>query len=135
VTRPAARRLSLYEQAFALRERYPHAPAPHVRRGRLTWTVQLQPTPLSTTYTVRVTCDGIARPKVLVVDPALQDPWGKGLPHVFPPEELCLYRDEFDVWRDLIAVKMVPWISEWLYYHELWLTTGEWLGGGEHPTV
>ncbi|MDP9164766.1 MAG: hypothetical protein M3O32_01635 [Actinomycetota bacterium] len=127
MARPQARRLSLHEQAFALRERYPHAPAPRVWRGRLTWTVQLQPTPLSTTYTVRVTSDGIGRPKVLVLDPALEDPWGGGLPHVFPPDELCLYRDEFHVWHDLIAVKMVPWVSEWLYYYELWGLPRLWL--------
>jgi hypothetical protein len=97
--------------------------------------VQLQPTPLSTTYTVRVTSNGRGRPGVVVLDPALEDPRATGLPHVFPGDELCLYRDEFDVWRDSIAVKMVPWISEWLYYYELWLTTGEWLGGGEHATA
>jgi hypothetical protein len=32
----------------------------------------------------------------------------------------------------LLAYTVVPWISEWLLYYELWLFTGEWTGGG-HP--
>ena len=105
-----------------------------MRGKRLTWTVQLQPTPLSATYTVRVHHDaGNHRPRVAVLDPPLEDRWGKGLPHVFPGDELCLYYDEFDGAVDLIADKMVPWVSEWLYYYELWVTTGDWLGGGIHP--
>lgn len=133
MVRPSARTFTLNEQAFALRDRYPEAPAPRIRHGRLTWQVQLQPTPLSNTYTVKINFDGIGRPCVVVTDPPLQDPRGEGLPHVFPGDKLCLYRDELDVRRDLLAVKMVPWISEWLYYYEIWATTGEWLGGGVHP--
>jgi hypothetical protein len=33
----------------------------------------------------------------------------------------------------LYTETIVPWISEWLMYYELWLSTGEWLGGGIHP--
>ena len=25
---------------------------------------------------------------------------------------------------------LIPWISEWLFYFEMWLITGEWYGGG-----
>ena len=32
-----------------------------------------------------------------------------------------------------LATTIVPWCSEWLFYYELWLATGEWLGGGVHP--
>lgn len=28
---------------------------------------------------------------------------------------------------------IVPWTAEWLLNYELWLATGEWVGGGEHP--
>jgi hypothetical protein len=33
----------------------------------------------------------------------------------------------------LLAYTVVPWTSEWLVFYELWLITGEWLGGGTHP--
>ena len=32
----------------------------------------------------------------------------------------------------LISNTIIPWTIEWLYFYELWLATGEWLGGGEH---
>ena len=46
---------------------------------------------------------------------------------------ICLYRySEFNSSK-LLANTIIPWAIEWLYYYELWLATGEWLGGGEHP--
>lgn len=27
------------------------------------------------------------------------------------------------------------WASLWLFFYEVWLATGDWLGGGEHPDV
>jgi len=30
---------------------------------------------------------------------------------------------------------IVPWACLWLYYYEVWHTTGEWLGGGLHPSA
>lgn len=35
----------------------------------------------------------------------------------------------------LIADTYIPWAIEWLYYYEIWLVTGEWCGGGIHPTT
>jgi hypothetical protein len=52
---------------------------------------------------------------------------------VFPSDDLCLYYDEFDGGQHLIADTVVPWISEWLFHYELWLSTGSWHGGGVHP--
>jgi hypothetical protein len=73
------------------------------------------------------------RPRVTVVDPPLQRHDGQQLPHVFPSDDLCLYYDEFDGGQHLIADTVVPWISEWLFHYELWLSTGSWHGGGVHP--
>jgi len=33
----------------------------------------------------------------------------------------------------IISNNIMPWISEWLYYYEIWPVTGEWYGGGIHP--
>jgi hypothetical protein len=97
------------------------------------WIVALQPTPLSVTYRVRIEYVLGDRPHVTVIDPQLERPRGEPLPHVFPHDELCLYFREFDGRTDLIAKTIVPWASEWLYFYEVWLTTGEWHGGGVHP--
>ncbi|MGH8092034.1 MAG: hypothetical protein ACREIF_00990 [Chthoniobacterales bacterium] len=29
-----------------------------------------------------------------------------------------------------LADTIVPWTSRWLYFYEIWLATGEWMGGG-----
>jgi hypothetical protein len=66
----------------------------------------------------------------------LDDP---AFPHKFDIDEekkmvrLCLYRyQEFNSYKYL-SKTIIPWTVEWLYFYELWLATGEWCGGGEHP--
>ena len=135
MARPPRRSLTVTRQALELCRRYPHAERPTVRADRLRWIVKLQPTPFSVTYTVRVNHVTGHRPRVIIVDPALHAPEGRKLQHVFPGDELCLYYDEFDARVDLLADTIVPWISEWLYFYEVWLTTDEWHGGGIHPTT
>jgi hypothetical protein len=58
----------------------------------------------------------------------------RALPHVYPLNTLCLFLGNRE-WHESIPIAdtLVPWASEWLLYYELWLATGEWLGGGEHP--
>ncbi len=34
-----------------------------------------------------------------------------------------------------ISRTIIPWAIEWLYYYEIWCVTGEWQGGGAHPTA
>lgn len=133
-SRPS-RSLPVACQALALCSRYPDAQRPAVRAGRLRWTVRLQPSPLSVVYTVKVAYVVGIRPRVVILDPPLTVPEGRTLPHVFPGDELCLYYDEFNGDVDLLADTIVPWISEWLFFYETWLTTDEWHGGGIHPDV
>jgi hypothetical protein len=108
---------------------------PRIRRGELTCDIRLQPTPASCAYAVRLSYRCGRRPDVTVIDPALQLRRGAAkLPHVYKDDVLCLnFPGE---WRDdmLLAHTVVPWISEWLVYYELWLVTGDWLGGGVHPS-
>jgi hypothetical protein len=104
-------------------------------RGVLTWTGWLQPTPASRSYLVRIRYDGVSRPQVNVLDPPLVIPEGKtGLPHVYPHRELCLYYPGEWNGRMLIGDTIIPWASEWLFFYELWLATGEWHGGGREPS-
>ena len=37
-------------------------------------------------------------------------------------------------WRDAVADTTIPWAIDWLACYEGWLATGEWAGGGVHPT-
>lgn len=66
-----------------------------------------------------------------------------GIPHMYPaadrwPAHPCLYYPDDGDWAAdrPLATTIVPWLLEWLLHYEVWLTTGEWRGGGvEHgPT-
>lgn len=96
----------------------------------------VRPSELSQEYIIELTYHVGKDPKVRIVDPALRGRRdGRPIPHLYGDGTLCLYRPRYNEWTpvDLIAQTILPWISEWLYFYELWLVTGEWLGGGEHP--
>ena len=95
----------------------------------------LQPTKTSDRYLVEVEYKVPARPRVRIVRPELGLAPGRGrLPHVFPGNDLCLHVQ--GDWRPdlLISDFIMPWISAWLFFYEVWLATGEWFGGGHEPT-
>jgi hypothetical protein len=80
-------------------------------------------------------------PEVIVLAPDLQVLAGDTvLPHVYPHNgqgtKLCLWRPRRRDWAPQLKLSetFVPWTAEWLWYFEDWLATGEWAGGGEHPT-
>ena len=81
---------------------------------------------------------------VQVVDPVIGlDPRGTGdwPPHIYfnkadpHPPRLCLYDPKERYWNpeEYIAETIIPWASDWLFFFEAWLATGEWEGGGRHP--
>lgn len=80
-------------------------------------------------------------PRVWVIGDELEKLEAIDFPHKYEIDaenkrvRICLYRyNEFNVFK-VIANTVVPWTVEWLYFYELWLATGEWFGGGEHPNV
>jgi hypothetical protein len=124
--------LSLAQQGLALSRRFPDGRF-WLSGSQLTWTGELQPTPLSRTYLIRVTYQLGRQPKAVVIKPALDGRPGEALPHVYEDGSLCLYlRGD---WRPkmFLADSIVPWASEWLMYYEIWKATGSWEGGGEWP--
>ena len=128
------KKISLSLQAFNLKGLFPNSSA-SIQRNCLVWEGNLLPTPLSELYRVRVSYKLGRTPRVNVIKADLIVPYGKRLPHTYPGDRLCLYYPGSRDWRgDMLLTKtIVPWISEWLYYYELWLVTGEWYGGGIHP--
>jgi hypothetical protein len=81
---------------------------------------------------------------VFVIDPPIgRDPRGTGEPgqHVYRYRHhpdfpaLCLYDPVEDAWRpsEPIVERIIPWTIKWLFFHEEWLLSGEWKGGGGHP--
>src|ERR1043166_4910672 len=99
----------------------------------LTWTGNLTPTPISSTYKIRLTYDPPVRPQVQVVSPKLQSLPGKKIPHRFADGRLCLHLPvEWNGGR-IIAHTILHWTAFWLFFYGVWLLTGEWEGGGHEP--
>jgi hypothetical protein len=107
-----------------------------ISRNRLHWRGELQPTPLSVTYTVALAYRfGGAAPRVEVFDPPLREDGIEKLPHVLNGDALCLcFPWQWDDGK-LIARTIIPWASEWLLHFELWKIKKRWLGGGHEPAV
>ncbi|MBM4090018.1 MAG: hypothetical protein FJ276_11460 [Planctomycetes bacterium] len=126
--------LNLAVQAAHLGKRFPDAHV-DIKRSQLTWRGRVTPSPLSDTYLVRVTYKIGRRPDVKVLEPALESRDGEKPPHLFPGERLCLcLPGEWDGGM-VMADTTIPWIAEWLLHYEIWLATGEWCGGGVHPSI
>jgi hypothetical protein len=129
------RNISLAQQIIAMEKLYPTFQSTW-KMNTVTWTGTIQPTPMSSIYTVQVKYSlNMPQPNISVLTPELvvrKD--AKTIPHVYPGNLLCLFRPKKKEWTKemFIAETIMPWISLWLYHYEIWHATGEWLGGGEH---
>lgn len=116
-------------QVNRLRSRFPTSKI-SFGRAHLEWIGQLQPTPLSQVYTIKIAYSVGSRPSVKVLSPELVSREGERLPHVFSGDRLCLFKEWYTEWSSsmLIADTIIPWSSMWLTYYEIWLLTGVWSG-------
>ena len=108
----------------------------NTKRGYLVCTGRIQPARLNLSYLVRIEYRPPRVPKAWLLDPVLEprNP-GDDIPHTYGNERPCFFHPRND-WRpDMkIALTIVPWLSLWLFYYEVWRATGTWYGGGTHPT-
>lgn len=127
--------MSLTTQELWLRRLFPDARV-EVHRSRLTWRGFLTPTPISPLYDILLTYSLNSMPEIFVLSPNLTKNKEGKLPHVFSTEEqkLCLHFPPEKKWEPHrpLAIILLPWIGEWLYFYEIWVATGEWKGGGTH---
>ncbi len=134
----AIKALTIGNQAGALRSKYPNGKITEIRGDHLVWRWEVQPTPLSPVYSIKMTYKWKKDPDVYVISPnplALAD--GKTrLPHIYNQEKqhICLYFRKGYEWSSdqFLSETVVPWIAEWLYFYEIWQYTGQWTGGGIH---
>lgn len=132
--------ISLIQQKVALCSAYKSASC-HIdkKKNQLFWSGKIKPTALSKEYSSILVYHPGESPKVWVVGDELEKLDDPNFPHKYNIDaknkmvRICLYRhSEFNSSK-LLANTIIPWTVEWLYFYELWLATGEWLGGGEHP--
>ena len=97
--------------------------------------MKVKPSSLGKKYDIKLTFDKNAGVRVFVIKEVLSIASNrKKLPHVYSHKEqrLCLYSPDKKEWtkEKLIASTIIPWISKWLFFYEIWLIDGNWLGGG-----
>lgn len=125
------------QQLYALKALYPESVC-RAKNGMIRWKANIKPGPLCDEYSLRIIWDGRSAPVVWAGGGAISrcDDLSS-VPHKFRVDkssweiQLCLQKND---WKGnhLIAETFVPWAMEWLVHFELWLATGEWLGGGVH---
>ena len=127
-------RVSVALQAHRLRQVFPGGTAV-VRRSRLAWTGKLRPTSLSDEYSIYLTYKLSDKPVVMVPDRIPHWCGPNRPPHLHADGSLCLYYPPAREWRRdmLLGDTILPWTAEWLLHYEIWLVTGNWMGGGIHP--
>lgn len=119
-----------------LNEEFPNGEVKSHDLRHLRWEMEIVPSPNSSAYRIRIDYTIGASPKVFVINPAVlkKAEGATVLPHVFDTEkqQLCLFYSKIGEWDAsmLLSRSIVPWASEWLYFYELWVITGEWLGEG-----
>ncbi|MDH3292053.1 MAG: hypothetical protein OEQ75_13675 [Gemmatimonadota bacterium] len=109
-----------------MRNNFPQFEARVNRAGGVDWYGYLQPTPESVCYRVHIRHQPNRDPRVWIEVPRLR----KDAPHLYADGSLCLYWPADWRWtpRECLADTIVPWTAFWLYFYELWLVTGDWLG-------
>lgn len=134
------KKYSLAQQKVALCRSFPQSVC-SISKGRLLWKSKVKPTYLSREYNIEICYLVSKSPKVYVFGDELQKLNDKNFPHNYGVDvknkrvKVCLYRYQEFSSNKFLSDTIVPWAIEWLYYYEIWLATGEWQGGGEHPKI
>jgi hypothetical protein len=111
----------------------------------LRWRYKTRPNVLGREYDVLINYLKGHEPSVFVIAPDLNELSENEIPHIYHSTIdahfhsavcLCLYMKKYGEWNGekIIADTVVPWVDLWLFFFEIWLATGEWDGGGEHPS-
>lgn len=132
---PTPKLLNLAEQAMFISKTYNDWKC-LIKKSQLICEGRIKPTEISLDYLIRITYKLKQSTKVKLIYPPLQkNVNGERAPHLYPGGRLCIYHPRFNEWdgSKVIAYTIIPWTALWLYYYEVWLITGEWKGGGEHP--
>jgi len=130
--------LTQAQQMYMMRLKYPEMIGSVERQRSITWLGRWRPTEMSDEYTLRISYRQGFRPTISIVSPKLKlAPGHKKLPHVYEAgqDDICVHRPE--EWHKgmYIALTIMPWVSQWLYFYEAWISTGKWLGKGTHPVL
>lgn len=130
-------------QKYIMRDMFKKVIVKDYNGTELKMLLKIQPTESSKDYFVLLEYKSVqVTPKVYISVDQLDVEDLDSIPHKYGLKELygkkyvnlCLnFTNEWNP-RMRISDTILPWICEWLYFYEVWLITGEWCGGGKHPT-
>lgn len=113
-------------QIQAMKSYYPQFKA--TKKGKeIEFVGELTVKPEFPIYTVSITYRGDLKPLVRIIKPELVE---KPVHFYQDSKSLCLYHPKDYNWSGgkLIAKDIVSWTAGWIYFYEVWLETGKWLG-------
>lgn len=129
------KKYTAYEQYASLRSTYENSFG-HLMPNGFSWLCDLQPSPISQLYQIKIVYTDGYPPSIYIVSPKPLKlaKNAERLPHTYDTkkQQLCLYRPQFNEWNRsmLISQTIVHWALSWLYFYEEWVSTGIWKGGG-----
>ena len=132
---PVPKPLTLADQMYRMRSKHPQFSS-YIRRSAVIWEGPWSAAELGDEYALRICYPHARRPIISILSPILKlAKKRKNLPHVYADGQLDICVHEAKDWspRLYIADTIMPWISEWIYFYEIWRQTGAWLGKGTHP--
>lgn len=130
--------LSLAIQSYLIKNKYPESSC-KIIKNQLIWDGIIKPTPLSREYKIKIICKEKRRPKVILYGDKINGLDRKDFPHHFEINQekqevvLCLHLPYEFNYSFSITDTIILWTQEWLYFYEIWLSTGKWYGGGHIP--
>jgi len=127
--------LSIVLQALGLKSAQPGSSSSFTGRSGLVWKGRARPTTSSSEYEICIAYTLGRYPETTVLTPELQQRDGKLIPHMYQQKSLCLFNPNKCEWNphQRLSESILPLACLWLYFYEMWLATGEWKGGGDHP--
>jgi len=122
--------VSLLLQKLSMNNNFPDWVS-KINKDKLVCIGKVKPTDFSSEFLIKVEYRIGAKPVISVLDPPLSD---KKIPHVYKGNHLCVFYPPNQEWnsKKYISTTIIPFISSWLYFYEIWLVTGIWEGGGIH---
>ncbi len=126
--------IHLLNQKNSIRTYYPEFKT-EIVKNELIIKGELQPSPLHKKYKFRLSYIYKKSPIVDIIEPKIQrrEPH-RPVPHVYEKNRPCLYYPKTHEFTHdmMLSETIIPWLSLWLYFYEVWYTTGVWLGEGVH---
>lgn len=97
------------------------------------WFGSLRPGDECDIYNVKLEYRLTKQPRIAVLSPKLRRRDDQpDIPHVYSGDFPCVYFPMTGEWHPgkFIGNTIIPWLTTWLYFYEVWFVTGKWFGGG-----